>query len=1038
MVRKLFGGRKAARRSSKSNHRLSWTDFAFHQLCRRYWDSRPPRRPLHVAEPLDRRMLLAGIPYQILVVDPSAAGGDGAVIAVDPTTGMQSVLSSGGNFVDPTGIAVAKDGNIYVSDLGPVGGTGAVIRVNPVSGAQTVVSSGGQINRPNDITIDTDGSLLVADTGDYVGIPAKLFRVDSSTGAQTLISSAGAFISPTGVVVNQAGDILVIDKDAFPPNFRGGIFRVDRATGIQTTLFNSPVSLGSEPARMVIESAGTALASNIDGTLIFRVNLSTGSFTTLAANGLLSSPSGVVIAPDGRLIVANYSTFGTANGSIVALNTTSGAQSMIATGGKFVDPFGVAIQFPNGLWDGDAGDNQWTTAANWSNNTLPGPADDVIISVAANPTIQLSSGTQTINSLICDEALTLNGGTLSVAAASTIIGSFTLSSGTLTGDGDVFLSNASNSWTDGTMSGSGKTIIASGGTLNASGTELKEAQRPFDNLGTVNVQAGKLRLLAGGTHSGPFNVSNSAVLTGLEIGGNHNFQGTASVSGLGYFEVSGFGGTSTLAGSISVGLLSFFGGNSTFNAPVTASTWFLAGGIAAFNGATTLGSSTPGNAFSGGTMGGLGDVTITGTVGWTGGTMSGTGRTIIANTGTLNITGGGVKTLSRTLENNGTMNWSAGDIAMNGGTIDNKTDAIFNATATARIENFGGTNAMNNAGTVAQSVASPTDIDVPFNTSGTVTASGTLQFFRGGATTGTATFNISGGLVFAGLSYNLAAGASVSGPGELHFEGGTHTVTGSITSLHRLAVLNPGSSVNLLGPVAVDIFTVTQGGNAAIGNSFNANNVIGLGTGGNAIVNPGTGTLRTGGLSVDPGSTFDLTNNAMVIDYTAPAAPLNTVIGLLMRGYNGGTWTGDGLTSSSAGLTATDRALGYAEATNLFTTFPATFGGQQVDNTSILIRYTLYGDANLDRSVNLDDFTALAANFGQPNRVFSQGNFDYSPDGVVNLDDFTLLAAQFGKTLAAPSDVPRAFARTPISAATPQAAETKFSATRIIDDVLSS
>jgi len=100
--------------------------------------------------------------------------------------------------------------------------------------------------------------------------------------------------------------------------------------------------------------------------------------------------------------------------------------------------------------------------------------------------------------------------------------------------------------------------------------------------------------------------------------------------------------------------------------------------------------------------------------------------------------------------------------------------------------------------------------------------------------------------------------------------------------------------------------------------------------------------------------------------------------------------------------------------------------------------FVLAADANRDRAVSLADFTALAPNFGQTGRVFSQGNFDYSADGVVNLDDFTLLALQFGKTLAAPADLPRAFARMPISAATPQAEELRFSTTRIIDDVLSS
>ncbi|HRK30157.1 MAG TPA: PEP-CTERM sorting domain-containing protein [Tepidisphaeraceae bacterium] len=54
---------------------------------------------------------------------------------------------------------------------------------------------------------------------------------------------------------------------------------------------------------------------------------------------------------------------------------------------------------------------------------------------------------------------------------------------------------------------------------------------------------------------------------------------------------------------------------------------------------------------------------------------------------------------------------------------------------------------------------------------------------------------------------------------------------------------------------------------------------------------------------------------------------------------------------------------------------------------------TRFGDANLDSTVNLDDFTALAANFGLPGG-WAQGNFD--GQGFVALDDFTLLAANFG------------------------------------------
>jgi|GEM_PF-6731620 len=63
---------------------------------------------------------------------------------------------------------------------------------------------------------------------------------------------------------------------------------------------------------------------------------------------------------------------------------------------------------------------------------------------------------------------------------------------------------------------------------------------------------------------------------------------------------------------------------------------------------------------------------------------------------------------------------------------------------------------------------------------------------------------------------------------------------------------------------------------------------------------------------------------------------------------------------------------------------------------------TILGDANFDKAVNLDDFTTLAANFGQSGSYLAG---DFSGGGSVTLDDFTALAANFGLT--APAGVPR-------------------------------
>ena len=75
------------------------------------------------------------------------------------------------------------------------------------------------------------------------------------------------------------------------------------------------------------------------------------------------------------------------------------------------------------------------------------------------------------------------------------------------------------------------------------------------------------------------------------------------------------------------------------------------------------------------------------------------------------------------------------------------------------------------------------------------------------------------------------------------------------------------------------------------------------------------------------------------------------------------------------------------------------------DATSVLVKFTRYGDANLDGQVNLNDFNRLAGNFGAAtNRTWSQGDFTY--DGAVNLNDFNRLAANFGLFAAGPEVAP--------------------------------
>ena len=63
-----------------------------------------------------------------------------------------------------------------------------------------------------------------------------------------------------------------------------------------------------------------------------------------------------------------------------------------------------------------------------------------------------------------------------------------------------------------------------------------------------------------------------------------------------------------------------------------------------------------------------------------------------------------------------------------------------------------------------------------------------------------------------------------------------------------------------------------------------------------------------------------------------------------------------------------------------------------------LVRWTLYGDANLDGVVNFSDLLIVAQNYGRTNAYWYQGDFNY--DGKVDFADLLKVGQNFGRTTA--------------------------------------
>jgi hypothetical protein len=279
----------------------------------------------------------------------------------------------------------------------------------------------------------------------------------------------------------------------------------------------------------------------------------------------------------------------------------------------------------------------------------------------------------------------------------------------------------------------------------------------------------------------------------------------------------------------------------------------------------------------------------------------------------------------------------------------------------------------------------------------------------GGAVSGSATVTLDqnvtlGDLRFAGPgSYTIAGTSTLTldsfgEPRVTVIGGGNHTISAPVVSTHNIqfTVTPPTSTLTLTNftmnnPANTSITTAGAGTTAL--NRFGAA-TLNVNRGVAKVLPNGTAaaTSRVNALNIAGGATptakLDITNNAFVVDYSGDS-PLQTIKSQITSGYNNGAWNGNGITSSNAN--ATNFGIGYAEASAL-TSVPAIFGA--VDSTAVLFRLTRYGDANLDGTVNLSDFNALASNFGGSDKLWHQGDFNY--DMIVNLTDFNRLAANFG------------------------------------------
>jgi autotransporter-associated beta strand protein len=798
----------------------------------------------------------------------------------------------------------------------------------------------------------------------------------NKTGTGTLIlSGSNSFSGGTNI---SAGTLQTTAVGALPLNsvltLNGGTLDIDGISQTVSTLSDGGVSTGS------IINSGAAATFNINGST---GSTFSGSFNASASTLTMNGTGPVVLSGPLKLQYFNVyagTTTLTATGSI-----TSGTASDVNIGDNaFFNVTGGTINTA-----------AFYTSSNGTSATIIGPGSNITVTGAlalnndngsggGGSYFQNSGGVINVGSITIGRT-SYSGGNGTVLTAVPANNSLYLTAGTINDAGTLYLgtnhltnSNANVRIDGGTFNVSGATIITCAGntrfsTLDVNGGTFNGTTVQIGgNAGTAAGESGEL-LIRG---TGVANVS------GIIFGNSAQTTGTDLLNLLGgtlYVDAGGLVNDSTLTPTINLG------GTTYATAPVLAASaaWSSSLLITSTNSSSGIAPIVQAANASGGAE----NITLSGLVEGAGGlTKTGAGTLYLSaangysgitniNAGILNINGqyalGGADYAGTTF-NGGTLQFASGFAADNNGS----GDISQNSTGTAKPVTFAA------GGATIDLNGNPVTFADPLGNNG------------------------AGGLTL----LDSAGGGSLTLQGSSSYAGHTNVASGTLVvastgTLPNNTTLLINGAANLSNPTQT-IASLSGTGSLSL-NSTALKITAHTGTQtANTI-----GSLSLSGTTGSWTSSLDLTNNSLIIHGSSTPAVaaqlLATVTNQAQQGYNGGAWNGTGgIISSTAAANASHlTAVGVILNDNSGTALMSSFENAPTVDGDVLVKYTYYGDTNLDGVVDGSDYSRVDASYvaegfnpatglaANPISGWYNGDFNY--DGVVDGSDYTLIDNAF-------------------------------------------
>jgi autotransporter-associated beta strand protein len=308
------------------------------------------------------------------------------------------------------------------------------------------------------------------------------------------------------------------------------------------------------------------------------------------------------------------------------------------------------------------------------------------------------------------------------------------------------------------------------------------------------------------------------------------------------------------------------------------------------------------------------------------------------------------------------------------------------------------------------------DVNISGNRVITVTANGGTFDTNGRNTASPVSITGVGAFTVKGNGSGHLSLPSITTP-TLNLDGGNVNFTSAFSSATDLGVTANNGTLDLSNDVALGAVSGAGTLNKIGVGNLTVNSVrsggLNVGAGKVTIAQNGTNaatsivnTLSIAGATDNWTAQLDVKDNDVIVhsDDAGRIAKAAEITNQLKQGANfanaGQFWTGNGIVTSLGGNGSTSyTAVGVA--VNDFATLGgsqtgtiySTFDGQDVGVNDVLVKYTYFGDADLDGAVTTNDYFQIDNGFLGSKTGWINGDFDY--DGAVTTNDYFLIDNAF-------------------------------------------